>query len=1142
VKPLAQRCAAEFDPGDRSRGEGYFRQHRVRLTPADENGVGAEVSGSSAPPYTVLIDWSETHASDDLVAYCDCRRFADGYPCKHLWATLLAVDAAGGHGHVPGTGPLGVVVGFELILDDEDTLDEDDDWTGEWDDDFEYEGAAWLADHEPGGSDAGSWRRQLQKISHTLLLAEESRPWYLPGETPRRVELWLEIDLDAILRSGRLTIDLYQREEKLSGGMGVLKPLGLDEERAARLSDAADRELAALLLALGEGGAGESGGWYPRYATYRPPVRTVRVPAGLYDTLLPRFASEGRLGWWDRSKRRPDVDDRLSWDDGPPWRLALRLHAATDTGPARLEGVLARDGETVPLTSPLLLLADGLVLFRDRLARLDVAGDFVWISWLRQLGDLEIPREEIPDALRTLGAMAALPPLVLDDDLPVASESPAPRPGVSIEGVEPTGEGARIRAELFFRYGDQRVADGEPRSVLIGAGAGADGAGPAEEVRLLRRDLEAEAEARRTVLDLGAAPDPGGRALFLPVEGLGIIVDALLDAGWRVEARGGRLRRAGGLSLTVSSGIDWFDLEGGLDFDGESVALPRLLEAAARGQDYVELGDGSLGMLPSEWLERFTPLAGLASEAPAGGDGSTLRFLPSQALLLDALLSATPTTLRAELQVDEGFARLRDRLTGGHQVAPRAEPDGFVGELRPYQRQGLGWLSFLAEVGLGGCLADDMGLGKTIQVLALLLARKAEGEVSRPTLVVAPRSLVYNWLDEAARFAPGLVTLDYTGTGRKAQRERFGEVDLVVTTYGTMRRDAAALAEIRFDHAILDEAQAIKNASSQTAKAARLLRADHRLVLTGTPVENRLSELGSLFEFLNPGMLGRSSRVQALLEPNRNGEAEDGSALADVARALGPFILRRTKAEVLPDLPAKTEQTLLVTLPKRQRSLYDELRDHYRARLTDRIGEAGLAKSKMHVLEALLRLRQAACHPGLVDAERADEESAKLEALSEQLGEVLDEGHKALVFSQFTSLLALVRRRLDRQGVAYEYLDGRTRDRAARVKRFQTDPDCRLFLISLKAGGTGLNLTAADYVFLLDPWWNPAVEAQAVDRAHRIGQQRPVIAYRLIARDTVEEKILELQKSKRELADAVLAESGAALRKLTVEDLELLLS
>jgi superfamily II DNA or RNA helicase len=778
------------------------------------------------------------------------------------------------------------------------------------------------------------------------------------------------------------------------------------------------------------------------------------------------------------------------------------------------------------------MLKNGLVVFRGRIARLDVRGDFPWISWLREIGDLEIPGGEVSEVFRVLGSMAALPPLLLDDELHVASESPAPRPGLSIERPEAAGARALVRGELFFRYGDHRVPEGDPRSVLIEA------ADPADAVRLLRRDPEAEAEARGTVLDLGAVPEARGRSVFLPVERLAGIVDGLLEAGWRVEARGARLRRAGGLSLSVASGIDWFDLAGGLDFDGHAVDLPRLLEAAARGEDFVALGDGSFGMLPSEWVERFGPLAGLAAEAPGGGGEPALRFLPSQALLLDALLSATPTTLRSELQVDEGFVRLRDRLTGGHAVEPMAEPEGFVGELRPYQREGLGWLSFLAEVGLGGCLADDMGLGKTIQVLALLLSRKATGEARRPTLVVAPRSLVYNWLDEAARFAPGLVTLDYTGTGRKAQRERFGEVDLVVTTYGTLRRDAAALADIRFGHAILDEAQAIKNAASQTAKAARLLRADHRLVLTGTPVENRLSELGSLFEFLNPGMLGRSSRIQALFEPGR----AEGAALADGARALAPYLLRRPKAEVLPDLPAKTEQTLLVTLRKRQRSLYDELRDHYRASLAGRIGEVGLARSKMHVLEALLRLRQAACHPALVDGERGDEESAKLEALSEQLEEVLDEGHKALVFSQFTSFLALVRRRLDRRGVAYEYLDGKTRDRAARVERFQTDPDCRLFLISLKAGGTGLNLTAADYVFLLDPWWNPAVEAQAVDRAHRIGQERPVIAYRLIARDTVEEKILELQKSKRELAEAVLAESGAALRKLTVEDLELLLS
>jgi superfamily II DNA or RNA helicase len=1007
-----------------------------------------------------------------------------------------------------------------------------------------------------------SWRREIEAIAQTLRVAEDygRHDARLAGdEPPRRLELWLEIDLNATQTTGELTLDLFQRQERKGGGMGTLKPLMLDHRTAGELTDPADRKLATLLRALPAG----DNPWLMHYAgdrdasRFRPAVRAIRVPAALYDTVLPRLAASGRLGWWEGTRERPDPDRRLAWDDGPPWRLALNLEGLEAGGGAGLSGSLVREGEAVDLSEPVLLLAHGLALFDDRIARLDTAESFAWISCLRHQGTIEIPETEVAAALGALGEMPSLPPLILGDELPVARESPPARPVLVVDAAGATERlGAAekgLRGTLLFRYEEHRVAAGDPRSVLIEAAAAGNRAEAPREaagVRILRRDREAEAEAWRTLVALGAVPERGGDTVFLPAGRFLDAVDRLLEAGWRVEARGAPLRRPRGLHLSVSTGVDWFDLSGDVDFDGEAVALPRLLETVRRGRDYVELGDGSHGMLPRDWLERFGALAGLG-EAPGGdgsGRGAALRFLRSQALLLDALLTATPATLRAEAQVDEGFARLRDRLASGHGVAPLEEPEGFRGELRHYQKEGLGWLTFLSEVGLGGCLADDMGLGKTIQVLALLLARRArtdgdggDGGKRRPSLVVAPRSLVYNWLDEAARFAPALATLDYTGSGRAELRERFGEHDLVVTTYGTLRRDAAELAEIGFDHAVLDEAQAIKNPDSQTAQAARLLRADHRLVLTGTPVENHLAELGSLFEFLNPGMLGRSSRLQDLFASRRIASPADEPALADLARALGPFILRRTKAEVLPELPPKTEQTLLVTLPRRQRALYDELLDHYRARLTQRIEKVGLAGSQMQVLEALLRLRQAACHPGLLDAERADEGSAKLEALREQLDEVLDEGHKALVFSQFTSLLALLRRGLDRDGVAYEYLDGKTRDRAAPVERFQNDPDRRLFLISLKAGGTGLNLTAADYVFLLDPWWNPAVEAQAVDRAHRIGQDRPVIAYRLIAKDTVEEKILKLQETKRDLAEAVLSESGRALGKLSGEDLELLL-
>jgi SNF2 family DNA or RNA helicase len=542
----------------------------------------------------------------------------------------------------------------------------------------------------------------------------------------------------------------------------------------------------------------------------------------------------------------------------------------------------------------------------------------------------------------------------------------------------------------------------------------------------------------------------------------------------------------------------------------------------------VPLADGSLGLLPDAWVERVMRLVDLGD---ATGPG--VRFHSHQALLLDAALGAEPDTSR-----DAVFRRVCRRL--GRARAPRARPAprGFRGRLRPYQREGLGWLHHLREIGLGGCLADDMGLGKTVQILALLAAVRATRRRSAeplPSLIVMPRSLIHSWAAEAERFTPGLRVIDYTGLGRGSLRERLGEFDVVLTTYGTLRRDIAKLEQLRFEHVVLDEATAIKNAASQTWKAARRIRAEHRLALTGTPVENHLGELWALFEFLNPGMLGSTARSQRRLQ-------DDEAHMHAVRRALEPFLLRRTKQQVLPQLPPKTEQTLHCELQGAQRRQYDELLRHYRSRLRERIQTHGMARSHMHVLEALLRLRQAACHPGLIDARRRDAPAAKLDVLFPALEQALDEGHKLLVFSQFTTFLAIVRARLEGLGIPHAYLDGRTHRRAECVRRFQEDPECRVFLISLKAGGHGLNLTAADYVFLLDPWWNPAVESQAIDRAHRIGQDRPVVAYRVVARDTIEEKILALHDTKRSLADAILSSNRRLLRQLTPQDLEVLLA
>jgi SNF2 family DNA or RNA helicase len=516
--------------------------------------------------------------------------------------------------------------------------------------------------------------------------------------------------------------------------------------------------------------------------------------------------------------------------------------------------------------------------------------------------------------------------------------------------------------------------------------------------------------------------------------------------------------------------------------------------------------------------------------------GDQVRFGRKQVGLLDALIAS-----EENVAVDAGFERVRQELYSFAGLKPADPSADFVGHLRDYQRDGLGWLGFLQRFGLGGCLADDMGLGKTVQVLALLESRRdlfshGKRQAPRPSLVVVPRSLVFHWKREAARFTPKLRFLDHTGSLREKPGAHFSDYDVVITTYGTLRRDALEFKAQRFDYCVLDEAQAIKNAGTLSAKAARLLCADHRLAMSGTPVENHLGELWSLFEFLNPGLFGSATVF------GRAGRNPEPATRTLLARALRPFVLRRTKSQVARELPEKTEQTIFCDLEGREKKQYDELRAYYRARLLKDFEHGDRSRVKFQALEALLRLRQAACHPGLIDKSKVGEPSAKVDTLMAQLEQVRDEGHKALVFSQFTSLLAIVRDRLDRDKVAYAYLDGRTREREARVEEFQNDPNIKLFLISLKAGGLGLNLHAAEYVYLLDPWWNPAVEAQAIDRAHRIGQTRQVFAYRLIARNTVEEKVLELQKSKRDLADAIITADNSLLHNLTREDLELLLS
>lgn len=581
--------------------------------------------------------------------------------------------------------------------------------------------------------------------------------------------------------------------------------------------------------------------------------------------------------------------------------------------------------------------------------------------------------------------------------------------------------------------------------------------------------------------------------------------------------------------ILAGRNIDWFDLTIRVSYGDLVVPLNELRKAILGRQDYILLSDGSLGILPKEWLDKYSLLLRMGQLREGGLRLPTVHW----AVLQES--GGGDEALRGELE------EKRRRLLEVDRDKAWPVSSAVQAKLRDYQLGGFQWMCLLDEMGWGGCLADDMGLGKTLQTLSFL-QHLVERYPEETHLVVCPTSLLYNWEGELKKFVPGLDWHIHYGADRALDEETFRRAHVIITSYGMVRNDIEHFSRWKFGYVILDESQAIKNPASQVRKAIQQLQARNRLALSGTPVQNNTFDLYAQMDFLNPGMLGSSDffRSEFATPVDKNGDKE---AAARLRKLVYPFILRRTKDQVARDLPDRTEMILWCEMGDEQRKIYNSFKEHYRESLLDRIAEEGMGKSSIYILEGLTKLRQICDSPAMLKDGSYPNVSAKLEELVREIEENTGH-HKALVFSQFTSMLQLIRAALEEKGVPYLYLDGSVPAEARResVRKFQESEDTRVFLISLKAGGVGLTLTAADYVYLVDPWWNPAAEQQAIDRSHRIGQEKKVFAYRMICKDSVEEKILQLQERKRALAADLVSDEGGFVKQLTSEDVVYLFS
>lgn len=1051
------RYTNEFEATVRRRGEHYVKSNFIKLINKNENGEFTFESHSDKK-YEIKLVVKNKKINFD----CNCPYFAQGYNCKHIWASMVFAHKNKWFVEVTKK------VETNSILEGHS----------------ETKG---IDNSSVTKAEKLNWKEKIIQILST----DSNRPNLFKQvnelELNKDKSMIFLIEADPRSTESKIKLHFYIKESLKNSFSGAIKKIALSQDMIKNFHDNLDQR--ALWIFLGSKSEIKNG-------VSDDKKEFVYLESILHYPLLKELSDSGKLFISDFIKN----ENSLQIVEEP---LSLRMVLKKENNEFAVSSELY-NSEYQTLIHPLLLFKPPFCIFQNKLFRLDNFINHQIVAAFKKEVEISIPNDEIQNFMEYVLLNQNAPELVLPEELEFTRSQDVHK--VRLEIVKETGTAGFV-VYLSFKYGQKFIRhQSKERSVYD----------PRTQI-LFERNLDFEYQNIDNYSKAVGVPFNELNGTFnIAEKNISTFVEKSTEFGWDVYAFQKKVQMGSDYRGEIKSKQDWFDLSAQFTFaNGDVINLPEILANIRQGDRFVKLSDGSVGFLNQDWVTKFGQL--INGEI---NDDNSIKLTK-----LQAMFHGFQFIEDQRFTFDNKYMEFNKILKKLSELKEEEADDAFKGELRPYQKMGLSWLHTMTDNHIGAVLADDMGLGKTIQVLSLLSHQEGQ------SLIVAPKTLIFNWFNEAQKFTPHLVFHNHTGGDRNERIKSLEAANVVITTYQTLRLDIDYFKNLKFKYFVFDEAHYIKNSDSQSYMACKLINADQKIALTGTPVENSLSDLFSILSVTTPGLI--SDNVS-----NRFIRETDPDVLKGLSKSLKPFILRRTKEQVLTDLPDKSEQILYCELSPKEKNKYDELKKYYWSNLSGKIQEKGLARSKIEILEALLRLRQASCHLGLLDSNEASASSSKFDLLLENMKTVIADGHKVLIFSQFTKLLGLLKNKLHESHIKFEYLDGKTKNREEIVNHFQENKDIHAFLISLKAGGVGLNLTSADYVYILDPWWNPAAESQAIDRAHRIGQKNKVFAYKIIAKGTVEEKILELQKAKKELAKTIVSNEASVFKGLEIDDLK----